>query len=41
MNKFNEVEQLAKELGCTYENAWDILYLTDFICDENEIDFGL
>ena len=41
MNKFNEVENLAQELECTYETAWDIVYASDFICDETEEDFGL
>lgn len=37
----NEVENLAQELECTYEVAWDIVYMSDFIYDETEIDFGL
>ena len=41
MNKFNEVENLAQKLECTYELAWDIVYMSDFICDEEETDFGL
>lgn len=41
MDKFNEVENLAKELDCSYELAWDLVHMSDFICDENEIDLGL
>ena len=41
MNKFNEVENLAKELGCSYESAFDIVYGIEDICEEDEIDYAL
>lgn len=41
MNKFDEVENLARELGCSYETAWDEVYGTTEIYEEDEIDYGL
>ena len=41
MNKLQVVEKLAKVLECSEELAFDIIYGSDFICDENEIDYGL
>ena len=35
----NEVEILAELLECSYETAFDIIYCSPFICDENETDY--
>lgn len=39
MTKLDKVEILAQELECSYETAFDIIYGTDFICDEDETDY--
>lgn len=41
MNKLDEVEALAQELECSYETAFDLVYGSEFICDENETDNAL
>ena len=41
MNKFDEIENLATELDCSYEVAFDLVYATEIIYDESEIDYGL
>ena len=41
MNKFDEVEKLARELNCSYESAWDIVYGSEEYYAEDEIDYGL
>ena len=38
MNKFDEVESLAKELEVDYNTAFDLVYSVDTIYDENETD---
>ena len=40
-NKFDEVENLAEELGCSYETAWDLVYSSEEIYAETEPDYGL
>ena len=41
MNKFDEVENLARELGCSYETAFDIVYGIKGEYEQDEIDYGL
>ena len=41
MNKLQVVETLAKVLECSEELVFDIVYGSDVIYDENEIDYGL
>ena len=41
MNKFDEVENLARELDCSYESAFDIVYGIEAIYEEDEVDYGL
>ena len=41
MNKLQVVETLAKVLEFSEELVFDIVYGSDVIYDENEIDYGL
>lgn len=41
VNKLNEVERLAELMECDYNDAFDLVYQTEVIYDENEIDYGL
>lgn len=41
MNKFDEVEELARKLECDYDTAWDLVYLSDEIWDDDETDDAL
>lgn len=38
MNKLDMVEQIAYELKCDYNSAFDLVYMSDVIYDETETD---
>lgn len=41
MNKLNEVERLAELMDCDYDDAFDLVYQTEVIYGETEIDDAL
>jgi hypothetical protein len=41
MSKFDVVENVAKELDTDYNTAFDLVYCSDAIYDENETDDAL
>ena len=41
MDKFTIIENIAKDLNTDYNTAFDLVYCSIAIYDENEIDDGL
>ena len=37
MTKLDLVEELAYELECSYETAFDLVYGSEFICDDDAL----